>query len=82
VERGQPDLAAVLPHQPLHALAHFVGGLVRERDGEDLVRRDAAFGDEVRDPVRNDARLPGPGAGQDEQRPVLVEYGFTLRRIE
>jgi hypothetical protein len=36
----------------------------------------------MRHPVRDDARLAGPGAGQDEQRPVLVEYGFTLRRIE
>ena len=38
--------------------------------------------DQVRDAVGDDARLPRPGARQDEQRPFAVAHGLELRRVE
>src|SRR5262249_26246720 len=51
-------------------------------DGQDLVRRDIARGEQVRDPVGEHPRLPRPGAGHDEQRAALVHDGSALFRIE
>ena len=43
---------------------------------------DAARGDEMGDPVREDARLARPGAGDDQNGPFGREDGLALRRIE
>ena len=43
---------------------------------------DAQLADQPRDAIRDYARLSGPGAGQDEQRPFAVRYGIALLRIE
>ena len=51
------------------ALLHFAGGLVGERDAEDIARRDALF-DHVRDAISDDARLAGARAGEDQDRAV------------
>ena len=63
------------------ALLHFAGGLVGEGDGEDVSRRDAP-GDEVGDAERDDARLAGAGAGQDQHRAVQRFDGLALLGIE
>ena len=60
------------------ARAHFVRGLVGERDRQDGGRRDAMAADEMRDAVRDDARLAASGAGQDQQRTFGVCDGFAL----
>ena len=57
VEGEDPDRAGDAAEQPLEPLAHLARGLVRERDREDLVRLHAAGRDQVRDAVREDARL-------------------------
>ena len=41
-----------------------------------------AVADEVGDAVRDDARLAGPGAGEDQQRPVDVQHGLALFGVE
>ena len=64
-----------------HPLRHLPGGLVRERDGEDLSGIHAA-GDQVGDAVCDDTGLPATRSGQDEQGPVNVENRFLLDRIE
>src|SRR5262249_13465333 len=51
-------------------------------DGQDLVRRDIARGEQVRDPVGEHPGLPRAGAGHDEQRAALVHHGSALFRIE
>ncbi len=50
------------------ALLHLRGGLLGEGDREDLVRFRRAGGDELDDPGGEHVRLPGAGAGDDEQR--------------
>ena len=40
------------------------------------------LGDEVRDAVRDDARLAAARAGEDEQRPLEVRHGGGLGLVE
>ena len=44
-------------HEPLEALAHLPGSLVREGHGQDGARRDVQLAHQVGDPVRQDAGL-------------------------
>ena len=82
VEREDPDRARGSAEDPLEPLAHLGRSLVREGDGEDLVRLHAVRTDQVGDAVGEDARLSRPGAGDHEQRPVDVECGLALGGIE
>src|SRR6266850_1879683 len=61
---------------------HLPRRLVREGHRQDRARRDAQVADQVRDSVREDARLARPGAGQDEQRPIAVRDGGALLGIQ
>ena len=63
------------------ALAHLVGGLVGERDGQDLRRRHALV-DEVGDAVGEHPGLARPGAGHHQQRPVGVDDGVELVGVQ
>ena len=74
--------AGLAAEQAADALAHLAGGLVGERDGENLPRIDAFDVDETRDARREHARLSRTGAGEDEQRAVDVKHGLALRRIQ
>ena len=82
MERGQPDPVAVGSEHRLDALAHFACGLVRERDREHLFRPRMPAADQVRDAIRDNARLPRPCARKDQQRPVQVQHRLTLFRIQ
>ena len=82
VEGEDPDRARGSAEDPLEPLAHLGRSLVREGDGEDLVRLHAVRADQVGDAVGEHARLPRPGAGDHEQRPVDVERGLALGGIE
>ncbi len=82
VERHHPHSARGAAEEQLDPLAHLLRGLVRERDREDLVRPRAAAVDQVREAVREDARLARAGAGEDEQRALAVRDGGLLRRVE
>ena len=73
---------AIGPEHPFEPLAHLAGGLVRERDREDLVRLHALRRQQVRDAVGEDARLAGAGAGDDEERPFGREDGLALGGIQ
>ena len=50
------------------ARTHLAGGLVRERHGQDLRRREHPGGHLVGDAARDRGRLAGPGPGQDAHR--------------
>ena len=82
VEREDPDRAGRLAEHALESLAHLPRRLVREGDREDLVRLDAAGADQVRDAVREDARLPRARAGDHEERPFRREHGLALGVVE
>ena len=82
VEGRHPHPPRVRPDQPADALAHLGGGLVREGDRQDLPGPRPARGQEIRDAVRERARLAGPGARHDEQGPAGVRDGRALLGVE
>ena len=81
VERADPHRAGDRADERGDALAHLVGGLVGERDGEDP-RGVHALVDEVGDAVREHPGLAGAGAGDDEQRAAAVDDGVELVGVE
>ena len=71
------------PASSADARPHLLGGLVGERDGEHA-RRPAPGPccDDVRDAVRDDARLARSGARQDQHGAIGVQHGLALLGIE
>ena len=63
--------------QTIQSRPHLVGGLVRERQGHDLLVGDA-LGQQVGDAMRDDTRLPRAGPGQDQQRSLHVLHRLAL----
>ena len=71
VEGGDGGLGeGGVAEDPGYSLAHLFGGLVGEGDGEDVVGGDAAFLDEVGDPMSDDAGFAAAGAGEEEDGAV------------
>ena len=65
----------------LRPFPHLAGRLVRERHRRDRARVHAAR-NQMRQPVRDDPRLPGSCSGEDEERALLVEDGLALFGVE
>ena len=82
VEGAGPHAARAVGQQGLQALAHLGGGLVGERDGQDLPRLHALVCDHVRDAVREHARLAGARSREHQQRPTRALRGLALRRVQ
>src|SRR5262249_5811084 len=81
VERTARDLLAAGPDQRGRAPEHLLSGLPGEREEEDLARVHPRL-DEARDAVDERARLPAPGARDDEHGPVEGRRGLELRRVQ
>ncbi len=75
VEGADPDLAA--GGQPLDAEPHFVGRLVREREGQDLLSGHAV-GQHACNAMGNHPRLSAARSGEDQQGAVVVQDGLPL----
>ena len=88
MERADPEpsvaYAATKGHvdHAFEPLAHLVGGLVREGDGQDRIRINASFPDQVGDPAGDYPRFAAARARQDQERSVAVEHSFPLRRVQ
>ena len=82
VEGRDPDPARAAAEDPLDPLAHLARGLVGERDREDLVRVGGAARDQVRDAVRQHARLAAARAREDEQRALDVANRLGLLGVQ
>jgi hypothetical protein len=59
-------LHSLFADELIQSRAHLAGGFIRKRNGEDLVRRDAVFVNQVGDPVCEHARLAAARSGQHE----------------
>ena len=70
------------PEQALHPPGHLAGGLVGERDGEEIPRGHALGRGQPRDAVGDDPRLAAARAGEDEERPFSVGDGFALGGVQ
>ena len=82
VEGHQPHPARRATQQPADALAHLLGGLVREGDRQDLVGLGLVGVDQVRHAVRQHARLPTARAREDQQRPLAMRDRLSLGLVE
>jgi hypothetical protein len=82
VEGEHPHRPHPRPQQQLDPVAHLLGGLVGERDGQDLPCPRPIGAHQPCDPVGEHARLAAPGPGQDQQRAALVDDGLALGRVE
>ncbi len=82
VEGHQPHPARAASEQALDPVAHLAGGLVGERDREDLAGLRLVGVDEVREAMRQHPRLAAAGAGEDQERPLAVRDGLALGLVE
>jgi len=82
VEGHHPRALARVAEQRGDAPPHLLGGLVGEGKRDHLVGAGVAAADEVRDAVRDDARLARPGAGQDEQGTLHPQHRLALLGVE
>ena len=82
VEGRDPEAAAPGVDQLPDPAAHLLGRLVRERDGEDLVRRGAAVRDQPGGAVRDDPGLPRPRPRDDQERAVGVQHRPLLLGVQ
>ena len=82
VKRRHPHIPRPRADQGGHPLAHLRGGLVGERDGQDLPGADVAGRQQVGDAAGQHRRLTRPRTGHDQQRGTLVQDGPVLLGIE
>ena len=82
VEGADPHAEPGHAEQLLDAAAHLARGLVRERHGEDAVRRGALDLDDPGDAVGEHARLAAAGAGQHEHGPERGGDRLALRVVQ
>ena len=75
MEGADPDLAA--GGQPLDAEPHFLGRLVGEGQGEDLLVRHAV-GQHPGDAMGNHPGLSAARPGEDQQGAIVVQHGLAL----
>ncbi len=66
VKGGDLDVGVPVRDQGVDALFHLGSGLLREREGQDLLRAGLAVSNEVRDAAGDDGGLAGTGTGHDE----------------
>ena len=70
------------PSRLLTRLAHLLGGLVGERDGQHRGTRHMMRGNQVRDAIRDDASLTASCSGKQQHRTFDMRNGFTLLGIQ
>ena len=75
MEGAHPD--GRVAGEPLDPAAHFVGRLVREGQGEDLMAGHSLL-QQPGDAMRDDAGLAAARPGQDQQRPFEMCDGLAL----
>ena len=82
MERAQGKLRpGSARHHAADALAHLVGGLVGEGDGQDVLGRHSLV-QHVRDPRREHAGLAGARPRQHQHRPMQGQHRLALLRVE
>src|SRR5262245_14385631 len=82
MKRRDPHLPAVDSKQRLDTRAHFLRSLVGERDGKNPIRFVEVVADQVRNAMRDDARLPRAGAREYQNGTVRLEYCRPLLGIQ
>src|SRR5882724_2922513 len=82
VECPDPQAASRNTQQLLDAAPHLARGFVRERHGQNAVRRGASGLDDPNDAVSEDARLAAARAGQHQHRPQRGGHSVALCLVQ
>jgi hypothetical protein len=82
VEGAHPEVVHLGAEQLPDALAHLLGGLVREGHGQDRLGRDPAHADQVGNAVGEDPGLAASGAGQHQERALGRLDGSALFGVQ
>ena len=78
VKGREPHPPGVFADQRLDPLAHLPCRLVGEGHRKDVVRLGVPVANEIGDPIGDDARLAGAGAGEDQEWSITMEHRFAL----
>lgn len=80
---GQETTALrVLAEEREHAAAHFAGGFIGERYGQDMAGIHFFFGHQISQAVREGLGLARAGAGQNQDRTIGGDGGDSLGFVE
>lgn len=82
VERAHPQIHVAHGQQLVHALLHFAGGLVGEREGQDVVGLDFLVANEPGNALSNDRGLARPRASNDKERAGRMRNRLFLSVIQ
>ena len=80
VERAAPHALGLVPEELGDAGTHLTGGLVRERDGQNLTRPRLAVLQQQRNAAGENRGLPRPGARDDKKCGAAVRDGVCRAR--
>ena len=81
MKRGNPHIPGLIARQPVDALAHFLGRLVCECDGQNLRGGHAQF-QKMRDTAGQRAGFARACARQDQHRSLSDLHGLSLLRVQ
>ena len=79
---GKNRRARTVPQQTLDPLPHFPGRLVGKSNGGDGVGADPMRPRQVSDAVGDDAGFAAARPGHNQQRPLRMQHGVYLRRVQ
>ena len=82
MKRRDPHVTGPIPDELDHPLTHLSSGLIGESNRQNLADPDAALGDQVGDPARQDCGLSRTSAGDDQQRGSLVHDREALLGVK
>ena len=82
MEGRDPGVREAVRHELVDADLHLGGGLVREREPEDLGWPGPSCRHQPGDPARDDLGLAGPGPRHDQKWPVAVDDGTSLLGVQ
>ncbi len=82
VEGADDRVGVAVGNQPVHAVLHLRGGLLGERQGQNLGWPRALLRDEPGDAAGQHRRLAGSGPGDDQQRPIAMGDRLALAGCE
>ena len=83
VERLDGHALAAFASAFHHTRTHLARGFVRKRQSQNIFAQQGIVrSQQMLDPLGNNARLPRPSPGNDQQRPVRMRDGAPLRFIQ
>jgi hypothetical protein len=78
MKRSHPEIARRSADHAFQPRLHFARSFVRERHGQDAIRRNVELAQQVRNAVREHARFSASGACKNQTRAIRMANGCGL----